>query len=466
MLNLIMLICFLWILPLITGMMWWQEKKKTGLVLGVRIPGEHILDPELSAIQRQYKKQLLLITIVLLPIPFVGFLIPYDSVCLSIDMLWLLLVFLVPFCFYAHGYRKVKEIKYKKGYGVSNYRKTLVDMKAAAVPRKVSHLSFACASVLSFLPFVLSFLLKLENDSKIAMIAVTGILAVSTLFFWAGSGMLLRTKAEILCGNSTVNENFARMKCRTWDHCMQYCAWVNTAFVILMYGTFLYEIRIPFFGGTGMVVVTGCIVYCMLLLFFVLRAAGKISRIRAKVIQREKQGMPDNLEDDEDNWIFGAIYYNPDDTHVMVEKRLGYGTTVNLATALGKGFVILTVLSLLIIPATCMWMFYEEFTPVNLSLQSDQVVASHLKKEYQVDLSDVTEVRLLEELPRHEKVIGTNMSVLEKGVFDVHGIGTCEFCLNPKKGPFLLLKTEKKTYLFSDAEEGDTRKMYEAIKGK
>lgn len=47
-----------------------------------------------------------------------------------------------------------------------------------------------------------------------------------------------------------------------------------------------------------------------------------------------------SYDGDDDKWIFGGmIYYNPDDPAVLVYKRVGVGTTVNLGTKLGKFFV-------------------------------------------------------------------------------------------------------------------------------
>lgn len=463
MVNIIMLICILWILPFLTGTMWWQEKKKDNLVMGVRIPKEHIEDAEFVAIRQQYKKRLVLVTVLLFPIPFAGFLIPYDSICFTLDMFWLLLVFLIPYGCYVSGYHQVKEIKREKAYGVPNKKKRLVDTKAASVRRKTSHFSFACASVVSFLPVLFSIFRTMEAYRKTAILVVLGSLALCTPVFWVCCYMMLRTKAEILSDNSTVNENFARMKARTWDGCMQFSAWTNTVFVYIMYLLVEYDFNMPYSGNTVILVIAASVVYCAVLLYVILRAAGKVGRIRARIIGREKH---EEQEEDDDYWIWGSIYYNPDDTHSMVEKRVGTGTTINLATGLGKGIAFISIISILLIPVMCVWMLVEEFTPVRVFVQPDTVVVSHLKKEYEIAREDISSATLIEELPPRDKIFGTNMTTLEKGTFDVEGIGDCEFCLNPEKGPYLVLDTEKKKYIFSDADEAETRKAYEAIMEK
>lgn len=50
-----------------------------------------------------------------------------------------------------------------------------------------------------------------------------------------------------------------------------------------------------------------------------------------------------SCENDDDKWIYGFIYYNKDDPSVMVEKRLGTGGSVNMATPQGKLIAIVTL---------------------------------------------------------------------------------------------------------------------------
>ena len=42
------------------------------------------------------------------------------------------------------------------------------------------------------------------------------------------------------------------------------------------------------------------------------------------------------VENDDEKWIYGFIYYNKEDPKLMVEKRLGMGWNMNMAHPLGK----------------------------------------------------------------------------------------------------------------------------------
>ena len=50
------------------------------------------------------------------------------------------------------------------------------------------------------------------------------------------------------------------------------------------------------------------------------------------------------VENDDEKWIYGFIYYNKEDPKLMVEKRLGMGWSINMATTMGKIITIILVL--------------------------------------------------------------------------------------------------------------------------
>lgn len=50
------------------------------------------------------------------------------------------------------------------------------------------------------------------------------------------------------------------------------------------------------------------------------------------------------VENDDEKWIYGFIYYNKEDPSLMVEKRLGMGWNMNMAHPLGKIITIILIL--------------------------------------------------------------------------------------------------------------------------
>lgn len=157
------------------------------------------------------------------------------------------------------------------------------------------------------------------------------------------------------------------------------------------------------------------------------------------------------------------LYYNPNDSHSMVDKRFGIGTTVNMATTTGKVLTGVSFVAILFIPILCIWMIFAEFTPINLEVKNNQIVAEHLKNEYTINLDDIKEVKLITKLPKNSRVMGTGMKNLSKGNFSVEGYGDCQVCLNPNNNEFIVVTTDKDIYIFSDEDNAGTKEVYKKL---
>ena len=72
---------------------------------------------------------------------------------------------------------------------------------------------------------------------------------------------------------------------------------------------------------------------------------------------------------------------------------------------------------------------------------------------------------LLEELPENlVRVNGTGMDTLLKGNFYSNETGNVKVILDPETPPFILIRTDDKTYLFGTRDSEMTRQIYEVLK--
>ena len=81
--------------------------------------------------------------------------------------------------------------------------------------------------------------------------------------------------------------------------------------------------------------------------------------------------------DEDDKWIWGMFYYNPNDTNLMVNARVGINTTVNMARKPGKFIMGFSALMLLLMPLFGVWILVEEQMPVMLAIQGVVVEVLH-----------------------------------------------------------------------------------------
>ena len=94
-------------------------------------------------------------------------------------------------------------------------------------------------------------------------------------------------------------------------------------------------------------------------------------------------------------------------------------------------------------------MVSEEFSPITCTVSETELTVSHGITTYTVEKSDVQNVSVLEDLPDCSKQMGTNFPTLYKGTFRVDGYASCEVLLDPTDDDFLLIQTDRKTYIFS-----------------
>ena len=165
------------------------------------------------------------------------------------------------------------------------------------------------------------------------------------------------------------------------------------------------------------------------------------------------------------NGIGGILYYNPSDPHTMVEQRVGIGTTVNMATSLGKGLTIFSAIMMLSCPLLCIWLIQEEFTPIDLVIQNHTLCAQHLKTDYQIPLSEIKDPTLLtaSDLPDWTRTYGTSMDTLEKGTLTISGGEDVNVFLNPENDAFLQFSANGKTYYMGGVDDTQTKGIYEEL---
>lgn len=155
-------------------------------------------------------------------------------------------------------------------------------------------------------------------------------------------------------------------------------------------------------------------------------------------------------DDPEDRfWLWGMFYRNPDDLRKTVPKRVGVGTTMNTARRSWKVLMVFLAVCFLSMPALGIWLMAEDFTPMKAVILDDGVEVRHLESEFFVAYDDVETVALLTEPPALSRSIGTSLTYLEKGNYNVRGYGSCRICMDRRDPVILVLETEEETYLIS-----------------
>lgn len=426
---------------------------KDGYSFGVRMKENWVRHEEMKQIIQDYKGQLKWITLVLAVVPLPSFAIPHFSVQFTVWLLWLLAVVSIPLIPYVLANKKVLELKRQKGWQQAGQEAVLIELKGAGKLRRVKALPFLVPVVISAAAAVWSIYLS----GQTGLWAYGGMIvafAVITLMFYLIALWMDRQRTEVISGDSEVNLNYARAKKNTWKNLWLALAWFNTAFTLFALAVMvLDELRMSAF-------LWGCVAYTLVTFLLFVWAWRKLVHIEKCYVEKKDAAAEENGDD---CWIWGMFYYNKNDKRIMVNKRVGIGTTMNTATPVGMGMSIFAVIVLLSLPFFCVWMILEEFTPIHLTVENQALVAEHIRNDYKIPLERIDDIELIDEIPKWSKVSGTGMENLEKGTFHIRNVGKCEVFLNPQNTVFLHFDAEGTEYYMSGLDDDETMEIYELL---
>ena len=172
--------------------------------------------------------------------------------------------------------------------------------------------------------------------------------------------------------------------------------------------------------------------------------------------------------DDDDHWIGGVFYYNPDDSRFIINQRIGLNSSVNLAHPGGKIMTVLLVLMLLGMPLLGGFLDIGMTKEITLTMDDNKVVCTSGMGNYSVSREDISEVRVLEELPSDlRRRFGTATDTLLEGSYASEEIGTARLNLDPRQGPFLLIRTaDGDVYLFGTRDGSQVKEVASALKNQ
>lgn len=448
--QIILFLCMYPVLPVLYFCLRNAGEAKDGFSFGAGMKENWVKQEEMEQIILDYKRQLKRITLVLAVAPLPSFFLPYFSIQMTIWILWMLAVVSIPLIPYALANKKVSKLKRQKGWQRTGQEAVLIELKHAGEIRRVKLLPFLVPMVISAAAAVFGMCLSAQTK----LWAYGGMIvtfAAITLMFYLIALWMDRQKTEVVSGDSEVNLNYARAKKNVWKNLWLALAWLNTGYTVFgLAVTVLDKMMVSAF-------LWGSIVYTLVSFLLLVWVWRKMVHIEDCYVEKKDAALEENSDD---CWIWGMFYYNKNDKRIMVSKRVGIGTTMNMATPVGMGMNIFGVVVLLAMPFFCVWMILEEFTPLHLTVDNQVLVAEHLKVEYEIPLECVDEIELIDEIPGWSKVSGTGMENLEKGTFHIRNVGKCEVFLNPQNAVFLHFEAEGTEYYMSGADDGETMEIY------
>lgn len=454
MLNIILAVFMYPILFIIYIVQKSEEISDCRTLFGIRYSEEWLSDTEKKQYETEYHRSVKRSLIILALLPAITFFIPWFSILVSFWMLWTIAVIVFSQLFYFKANRKLLALKKERVSQTQMDSIVYAELKNAGTIRCVKWQQFAAPVGISILLAVFSMIYFSKTNFEVLGITIM-IFAGCTLLFYLCAVCMDKMKTQVISDNSDVNVNYSRAKKKMYKNLWLQSAWLNTGFTAALVIFTLFNIALSFY-----IILWGVILYCLVEFLLCVRIFSKQKTITR---QYEKQ-INMQYDNEEENWIGGMFYYNPKDKNTMVSKRIGMGTTVNMATPGGKAFMGFTALVFLSFPIICIWIILLEFMPISLSVQNDTLIARHLKNDYVIDIDSITELTLEEELPRSSKVAGTSMDNLKKGTFrNSTEEKRFQMFLNPQNEYYLRFVADDTIYYISGYDDEETLEIYDLL---
>ncbi len=417
---------------------------------GVRLTKQQADTPEVKKVFKEYVRQMKAVLVFFALIPFPALFIPWFSVYFTFEMVWMLALIICCVLPFVSGNVKLKALKRERGWRKEEERYLAVELKNAGKIRRVRLIQFAPPVFISAAVFA-GALSGLFGETPRDMSAAVGCIACMTPLLYAVARWMDNLPTRVISTESDTNSNYARAGKQIWKNFWLCNAWLNTLYTVCM---------ILAFGGTGglwEIFLPASVVYLaavLALLVWAFREKRKLDILYAPRMDMEPA-------DDDDNWIGGVLYYNPQDGHTFVGKKDGTGVTVNMARPGGKLMAVCCILAVAWALFACVWVMLVEFTPIRLEVKEERLVASQIKEDYSIPLAGIKDPALLEELPSLSKVSGTGMDTLLKGTFRIPQEGRCQVFLNPQNTVFIYFEYGGTAYYVSGRDDEETREAWE-----
>lgn len=354
MIKVIMFICIVPSVVLMYMLGFSKNPGKKKMIFGVRDnPKFHEGkgQEKFEVIVRSARKGGLIITAIVVILSIIMMFLPVNGGTL---IAWILLVFALfgvaaP---YGKGNTELKNLK--KELGITKSGVTYTDLKNTNTVHALKLPWIILPNVLALLGAVAAVLTDfgvLEVTPAVEKYALT-LMSLSFLFIAAIiipiAVMMDNTRNMVISRDSSINANYSRAKKKTWADMFISFSWANALYLIA-------NNVLMFFTDSEAAMLGSTIGYTAIIMAVVV--IGVINQ--RQVERRYERDTELELQDDDDNWILGMFYYNKNDTRLNVEKRLGYGSTINMAHPAG---VVITVLSILLILGSLVYIVYLAIT--------------------------------------------------------------------------------------------------------
>ena len=316
----------LWpVLPLISLLMANEAKVKKNIILGVTLPytGQH--DARVQEIARRFKRAQWLWcgagSAIFAAVMFLG----GNEGVLILALVLLPAAVLLPYVFFARANKKLRAMKSAEGWRTPYAGSVVVDMKAAAGDPggRLKRALFIPPVAVSLVPAVYGLIASGAERTDALLFSLP--MALVCLLCWALYPLIFRQRADVVDTDSDLNAALTRVRRYNWGKML-----LGTEYLTAAFGVAFWLLR-----NDGLWTTLLTIAYMFALIAFCLSTEFAVRRAQERLTAAHRS---DEYVDEDDLWLWGLFYNNPNDRHIFINDRTGSGMGVNV----GRQFVFLS----------------------------------------------------------------------------------------------------------------------------
>lgn len=432
-----------------------QARPGNNILFGVTLPARAFNDSAIKQLQTNYKKSYTIYGIIsLLTIVPLYVLSDYLSMALIYMFIWFAAFIYTSKLPFNRFHHQTAVLKREKDWFVGEKRLIRIDTKLNLLKKKmvISPYWFLIPALISVTLIIAS----IQNGN--ILLKMTGIASlVMTVVLFVFYYAFRKMKPKVYSEHNDINVAINQAGRRYWS-----ILWLSMAIFESFNAIVAYTILTGGSSSDFTLWIIGIVMVSLVPLGAIFFVHNKVRSLEESLAVTNGQGI---LTDDDEYWINGLTYYNPSDQSVMVPKRIGIGTTVNMATRAGKwikyGGIVLAIA--IVLPLTAFAVQSDNTSP-SLDVEENGVVKiNYPMYDFSFPINDVQKITLEESLPTGFRTNGTATAEYARGHFSLEKLGDAKLYIFKNSPPYIFIKLDGLYVIFNNQDPASTKAIYDKL---
>lgn len=443
------------------GSMYSGYKFNKNHLFGISLPSYAQYEKEMKNMQDEYKIQCkkygIVYAVTFLPVVFLSNIGNLSMIYFFIWLMGLMSTFDRP---YSKMNARLKKLKREKEWFIGIKREVLLDTKVSRIKNSMSISInwFLIPWILSIISIVIELMIR-NNTRYVSNIIWPITMIVNTAIVMILYNVFKKMKTKVYSQNTEINIAINKVKKQWWSK-MWFSISVFNAISILSIQLVLSKI-INFNENIYMIIFS---IYIIVVVTYILYSYSKLKDIENELIVHEEGII---YSDDDEYWIKGIIYCNPNDRSVWVEKSFGVGATVNIGTSAGK---LIYYISNIFIVGIFAFMF---IFLIGMDISEPKIYVDNYNKikidyimyDFDFSVDEIKSINLIDKLPGGSRTNGSSTPEYNMGNFHINGYGKSKVYCYHNSSPIIVIELEDIYVFYNCKNNEDTMDVYENLEG-